>query len=384
MSNNATINPRTWVEISRPAMASNVAALQALLEPTVSLCAFVKSFAYGHDISLVTKLLGESGVTHVGVDSIDEALAVRAVAPEVAIFIMGMVPVERFNEVVSHDCVQNIYDEEGLRAIIDAAVKQQKVALINIEIETGLNRLGVIERVLVDLLRTIKNNPRSVKLVGLSTHLSSAEDVAEQHYVYAQEDSLQRALELCASYELSVPFVHCANSAATIFAPRVHDTMVRVGLALYGLWPSAELKLAVQRGRAFELQPVLSWKTKVVQIKDVPAGGAVGYDRTFITNRAIRVAVLPVGYWDGYDRGLSNKGKVLIHGRPCAVLGRICMNMMMVDVSEIAQVKAGDVVTLLGREGIGTVTAETIAEILGTINYEVVTRINPLIPRLVV
>ncbi|HCC83791.1 TPA: alanine racemase [Candidatus Uhrbacteria bacterium] len=384
MSSNVAKNPRTWVEISRIAMVSNVAALQALLEPTVSLCAFVKSFAYGHDISLTTKLLGESGVTHFGVDSLDEALAVRAVAPDAAIFIMGMVPAERFDEVVKHDCVQNIYDEEGLLAIIAAAVAKQKVALINIEIETGLNRLGVIERVLVDLLRTIKNNPRSVKLVGLSTHLSSAEDVAEQHYVYAQEDGLQRALELCASYELSVPFVHCANSAATIFAPRVHDTMVRVGIALYGLWPSAELRLAVQRGRAFELQPVLSWKTTVAQIKDVPAGGAIGYDRTFITNRAIRVAVLLVGYWDGYDRGLSNKGKVLIHGRPCAVLGRICMNMMMVDVSEIAQVKAGDIVTLLGREGIGMVTAETIAQELGTINYEVVTRINPLIPRLVV
>lgn len=365
-------------------MASNVANLQALLEPAVSLCAFVKSFAYGHDTSLVTKLLGESGVVHFGVDSIDEALDVRAAAPEAAIFIMGMVPVERFHEVVQHDCVQNIYDEEGLRAIIDAAVKQQKVALINIEIETGLHRLGVIERTLVDLLRTIKNNPRSVKLVGLSTHLSSAEDVVQQHYVYAQADALQRALELCVSYELSVPFVHCANSAATIFAPGVHDTMVRVGLALYGLWPSAELKLAVQRGRAFELQPVLSWKTKIAQIKDVPAGGAIGYDRTFITNRAIRVAVLPVGYWDGYDRGLSNKGKVLIHGRPCAVLGRICMNMMMVDVSDIAQVKAGDIVTLLGREGIGTVSAETIAQELGTINYEIVTRINPLIPRFVV
>lgn len=376
--------PRTWVEISRSAVAANVAILQGLLEPQVSLCAFVKSFAYGHDISLITKLLGESGVTHFGVDSIDEALAVRAVAPDAAIFIMGMVPAERFDEVVQHDCVQNIYDEEGLRAIIAAAVAQQKVALINIEIETGLNRLGVIERVLVDLLRTIKNNPRSVKLVGLSTHLSSAEDVAEQRYVYAQEDSLQRALELCASYELSVPFVHCANSAATIFAPRVHATMVRVGLALYGLWPSAELKLAVQRGRAFELQPVLSWKTKIAQIKDVPAGGAIGYDRTFITNRAIRVAVLPVGYWDGYDRGLSNKGRVLIHGRSCAVLGRICMNMMMVDVSEIAQVKAGDTAILLGREGLGLVTAETIAGELGTINYEVVTRINPLIPRLVV
>ncbi len=372
------------MEISRTALAANVALIQALLEPTVSLCAFVKSFAYGHNIELVTRLLGESGVTHFGVDSLDEALTVRKVAPDAAIFIMGMVPAERFNEVVKNDCVQNIYDEEDLAAIINAAIAEQKVALVNIEMETGLNRLGAADRVLADLLRIIKNNPRSVKLVGLSTHLSSAEDTAEQHFVYTQEDALQRALSICASYELIVPFVHCANSAATIFAPRVHDTMVRVGLALYGLWPSAELRLAVQRGRAFELQPVLSWKTKVAQVKDVPAGGAVGYDRTFITNRAIRVAILPVGYWDGYDRGLSNKGRVLLHGRPCAVLGRICMNMLMVDVSEIPQIKVGDTAILLGREGMSSVTAETIAQELGTINYEVVTRINSLIPRLVV
>ncbi len=382
MSTNSA--PRTWVEISRTAVAANIAALQGLLEPQVSLCAFVKSFAYGHDISLMTRLLVESNVSHFGVDSIDEALAVRAVAPEAAIFIMGMVPAERFADVVAHDCVANIYDEEGLLAIIAAAVKLQKVALINIEIESGLNRLGVVERVLIDLLRTIKNNSRSVKLVGLSTHLSSAEDVAEQRYVYAQQAALQAALELCATYDFTVPFVHCANSAATIFAPQVHCTMVRVGIALYGLWPSAELRLAVQRGRAFELQPVLSWKTRVAQVKDVPAGGAIGYDRTFITNRAIRVAVLPVGYWDGYDRGLSSKGKIILHGRACPILGRICMNMLMVDVSEIAQIKAGDVATLLGREGMSLITAETIAAEIGTINYEVITRINPLIPRLVV
>lgn len=375
---------RTWVEISRSALHANVRALQSLLNTTVSLCAFVKSNAYGHDIALTARLLHEAEVTHFGVDSLDEALVVRKICPDAAIFITGMVPSERLNEVITNQFVLDIYEEEFLLTMIDAASAAQKIALVNIEIESGLHRLGVMPRQTTSLLRIIKNAPRNVKLVGVSTHLSSAESVQGQPFVNAQNKALQDIVELCRTLGLEVPFIHIANSAATILSPHVHGTMVRPGIALYGLWPSQEMKLTVQRGRAFELQPVLTWKTRVAQVKDVPGGGAIGYDRTFIANRPMRIAILPVGYWDGYDRGLSNCGKVLIYGRPCPVVGRVCMNMLMVDVSAIPQVKPNDVATLLGREGMSAVTADEIAEKLDTIHYEVVTRIGAHIPRIVV
>lgn len=375
---------RTWVEISRTALEANVRTLQAQLGVQTTFSACVKGNAYGHDIALTTKALLEMGVTHFTVDSIDEALVVRRLSQDAVVFIVGMVPAERFREAVAAQFVVDVYDEEGLTAIIDSAVALQKIALINIEVETGLHRLGALPRVMLDFARLIKNNARSVKLVGLSTHLATAEDPAGQHYVDAQLAVLDRVQEDLSAYDIVAPYVHAANSAATIFRTATHCSMVRTGIALYGLWPGQELRIAVQRGRAFELRPVLSWKTTVAQVKDVQSGGAVGYDRTYTTNRPMRIAILPVGYYDGYDRALSSKGKVLVRGHVCPVVGRVCMNMIMVDVSTVPQVKPGDTVTLLGREGMGAVTADDVADAVGTINYEIITRINSTIPRIVV
>lgn len=375
---------RAWVEISRAALEANVRTLQGLLASTTTHCAVVKSFAYGHDSALVTRALLEFGVTHFAVDSIDEAFVIRRLSPDAVVFILGMVPTERFREAISAQFVLNIYDEDGLIAAVHEAVSLQMVALVNVEIETGLHRLGAMPRALLDLARLVKNNPRSVRVVGLSTHLATAEDPTAQQYVDAQVTALDCARQDFAAYDIVAPYVHVANSAATILRQPAHLTMVRTGIALYGLWPSQELRIAVQRGRAFDLRPVLSWKTLVAQIKDVPNGGAVGYDRTFVSNRPMRIAILPVGYWDGYDRRLSGRGKVLIRGRECSVVGRVCMNMIMVDISAIPQVKTGDVAVLLGREGMHTVSAEDLAETCGTINYEIVTCINPTIPRIIV
>ncbi|MEK7459017.1 MAG: alanine racemase [Patescibacteria group bacterium] len=375
---------RTWVEISRTALEANVRTLQAQLGADTTFSACVKGNAYGHDIALTTKALLEIGVTHFTVDSIDEAFVVRKLSHDAVIFIVGMTPIERFREAITAQFVLDIYDEDALNAAIADAVSLQKVALVNVEIETGLHRLGAMPRVLLDLARLIKNNPRNVKLVGLSTHLSSAENPQARHVVDEQLASLDHARADFAAYDIVAPYVHSANSAATILHPTTHETMVRAGIAVYGLWPSQEMRIAVQRGKAFELRPVLAWKCLVAQVKDVPSGGAVGYDRTYVTNRPMRVAVLPVGYYDGYDRKLSSKGKVLLRGRLCPVVGRVCMNMIMVDVSDIPQVKAGDVAVLIGREGMSSITADELADAIGTIHYEVVTRINPNIARIVV
>jgi len=177
-------------------------------------------------------------------------------------------------------------------------------------------------------------------------------------------------------------FIHASCSAAFMVIPDSRLLMNRTGLAIYGLWPSEGVR-QMMRLKGLELTPVLSWKTKIAQIKDIVAGDTVGYGRTFKADRPMRIAVLPVGYYDGYRRNLNNRGQVLINGRKCNILGNICMNMCMVDVSQIPQINVGDIATLLGRDGMNQITAEDLAQLYGTINYEVVTTINPLIPRVV-
>lgn len=376
---------RTWVEISRSALQHNVDGLRSLLSPDTVFCAVVKGNAYGHDATIICRVLLECGVTNFAVDSVDEALAIRALSTDATVFVMGMIASEQYKDCVQYSLIANIIDEESLTVIIAEAVRQQKVARINIEIETGLQRLGITLRKFSECCRAIVQSSRSVELTGLSTHLATADDVATgQTYVDQQADILREAYDMAAQSGLSPTYLHIANSAVTILRPQLQLTMIRAGIAVYGLWPSQELRLTVARGRAFELSPVLSWKTKIAQIKDVAPGSAVGYGRTFVANRPIRLAVLAVGYYDGYDRALSGQGTVLIHGRRCPIIGRICMSMCMVDVSALPHVKVGDIATLIGRDGMNVLTADDLAEKIGTIHYEVVTRINPLTPRTLV
>lgn len=380
----STAGLRTWVEISRESLLANRATLCATLTHDAVFAAVVKANAYGHDLALVVKTLSEAGQRTFCTDSLDEALVVRRIAPDADVIVLGMVPLERVREVISARCILTVVDEIMLAALRDEAVAQQTVARVNIDIETGLYRLGATQRALMDLARMLAANDRVLQLVGIMTHFATAEDVDEQDYVTAQMETLLAARDMLAAYGLQPPLVHASCSASTILRADTHGTMVRDGIALYGLWPDHELRLAVQRGRAFELRPALSWRTTIAQVKDVPNGATVGYGRSFIANRPMRIAVMPVGYWDGYDRGLSGKGKVLVKGYVCPVVGRVCMNMTMIDVSAIPQVKAGDVATLIGREGMHTVSADDLAATLGTIHYEVVTRINPLLPRILV
>lgn len=380
----STVGLRTWVEISRDAVLSNLATLRATLAPGAVFCAILKSNAYGHDLTTVAKVLLEAGQRHFGVDSLDEALAIRRLAPDAEIFVLGMIPPERLGEAIAARCIVSVVDEQTVLALRDAAVAQQTVARVNIEGETGLHRLGASSRVIVDIARVVLANERSLQIVGLMSHLATAEDVNAQDFVTMQSQRLHEAVELLAQYGIQPPYIHVACSAAVILRQDTHFSMVRSGIALYGLWPDHELRLAIQRGRAFDLRPVLSWRTRIAQVKDVQNGGSIGYGRTFVANRPMRIAVLPVGYWDGYDRGLSGKGKVLVKGYLCPVVGRVCMNMLMVDVSAVPQVRPGDVATLLGKESMHTVSADDMADLLGTIHYEIVTRINPILPRLLV
>jgi alanine racemase len=251
-----------------------------------------------------------------------------------------------------------------------------------VKIDTGTSRQGVMPDELEDFLLLMKRS-RNLRLEGISTHYSNIEDTLNHEYAELQIARFLSALEVVDTTVGRPPFIHTACSAAALLFSTTHFTMLRSGIALYGLWPSRETLLAAREkgGAVPDFRPVLTWKTKIVQIKTIPEGSFVGYGCSYKTMRKTVLGVLPVGYADGYDRGLGNRAHVLVGGRRAPVLGRICMNLCMVDLTDVPGAKLEDEVVLLGKSGDERISAETIADWTGTINYEVVTRISPLLPR---
>jgi len=298
---------------------------------------------------------------------------------------LGYVPLSLLEEAVRLDVRLTVYNYETIERLGRVTERLGKEAWLHVKVETGTNRQGVHREDLVDFIRAAQRFPR-LCVEGLSTHYANIEDVTEHHFAEYQLRNFVEACTLLESNGLHVPIKHTACTAATILFPRTLFNMVRVGIGLYGLWPSKETKIsALQAGIALnELEPVLTWKSRVVQIKWVKAGETIGYGCTDVATQDTRLAVLPVGYYDGYDRKLSSIGYVLVQGRRAPVRGRVCMNMIMVDVTSIPEACLEDEVVLLGRQGSDSISAEVMASKIGTINYEVVTRINPWLPRIVV
>ncbi len=382
----APVGAKTWLEISSQALRNNINALRGTLDPGVRFCAVVKANAYGHGIREVVGVAVEEGVDLFGVDSVDEAQIVRSLAPDATIFIMGMTVPERLPDVIGIRAIQTVYDIAGARAIKDAAKIVGLPALITLELETGLHRLGAEGRGLSDILDFLKQSAGEVYLVSVASHLASAEDAMSRPLTAAQ---YERFTVLCREIfhkGFTPEHYHIACSAAAILHELPHGTCVRFGIMMYGLWPSADVRREGTLGkRHADVKPVLAFKTRVAQVKDVAPGGGIGYGPAIVVNRTTRVAILPVGYYDGFDRKLAREGSVVIHGTRCPVLGRICMNMFMVDASNVpGTVTSGTEAVIIGRDGMHTITADDLAERLGTINYEVVTRLNPLLPRAVV
>lgn len=376
---------KTWVEISSAALAGNIENLRSVLAPGVEFCAVVKSNAYGHGLRETARLALRSGVKVFAVDNIDEALAVRVLDPACTIFILGTTLPGRFSEIVSGRMVQTVYDAETVTGLAEAARALGTHAFVNLKIETGLHRQGMDAREIESVREALKKAGDRVVVTGIGSHFASSEDVDHPEPTFAQMTEFETAVVRLAEHGIQPQYAHMACSAAALTKPDSQYNLVRFGIAFYGLWPSAGVRRAVTLGRQrVDLAPVLSWKTTIAQVKSVAPGAQIGYGGHFVVNRPMRIAVLPVGYYDGYDRRLSNRGEVIVRGTRCNVLGNVCMNMIMVDVSTVPAARAGDTVTLLGRDGMHAVTADDIAERIGTINYEVVTRINPLLPRLVV
>lgn len=345
--------------------------------------AVVKANAYGHGTAQVAKALVKSDADWFGVDSLREAEALRAAGAKKPILILGYTPLSDMKAAVRHGFSITIYNPESLRAASRAASTARK-AKVHIKIETGTSRQGVTDADLVKFAKLLKA-ARNVTVEGISTHYANIEDTTDSLYAMSQLTRFEEARAVLARNGVAPELSHTASSAAAILFPQTHFSMVRTGIALYGLWPSKETRIsAAAGGRKLALTPALSWKSVVAQVKSLAEGTPVSYGLTEKVTRDSKVAVVPVGYWDGYDRKLSSVGHVLIRGRLAKVLGRVCMNMFVVDVTDIPGVTLEDEVVLIGAQGKQVLSAEEVGAGAGTINYEIVTRINPTLPRILV
>ena len=375
-----------WVEVSEQAYAHNLRFFRRLVGPDVELAAVVKSNAYGHGFEQVASLAARHGADSFCVHSLDEALALRRAGFSRDVLIMGPVPPGRLGEVVEADFRLVLFNRESAVRLAELTAAAGRAVRVHLKLETGTHRQGIDERELEWFVGFLGRHPLLVA-EGAYTHFANIEDTTRHDYAEHQLERFRAAIRRLRTAGIEPPKRHAACSAATLVVPRTHLEMVRLGISQYGLWPSKETYLSYRLAHPEEeavLEPVLAWKTRVTQLKQVPAGRHVGYGCTYQTTRSTQVAVLPVGYADGYDRRLSNQAYVLVRGRRAPVRGRVCMNLTMVDVTDVPGVELGDEVVLLGRQGDQEITADHLAGLIGTINYEIVTRINPDLPRIVV
>jgi alanine racemase len=372
------VTSRTWVEIDMDAVLHNVRSIRAVTQKKAKIMAVVKADAYGHGVQEIAKILIESNqVDRFAVSMLDEAIEMRNSGITVPILVLGYTRPSRAQEIIAFDITQSIFDHELAQIISEEAVKMYAQARVHIKIDTGMGRVGFLPgyRAVKDIAR-IASLP-NVILEGIFTHFSCAGD-SDSTY----SDS-QLAFFLGIDNELKrigihIPIRHISNSAGIMAYQNAHLDMVRPGLILYGLYPSEHL----EQWSDLRIKPAMSFKTRIIQIKTLPQGASIGYDKTFTTQHETVVATLSAGYADGLSRRLSNTGHVLIAGQRCPIIGKICMDLCMVDISGIKQrVKLDDEAVIYGLQGTSSIRIEELAERSGQINYELCCIVGRRVPR---
>ena len=373
-----------WIEIGRRALAGNVRRFREMTGRK-RLLAVVKSNAYGHGLVAISRLALAEGIDWLGVHSAEEGAALRGAGIAAPVLILGPVAPGRREEAVRDGLRFTVYDRDTAEGLSSAAVRLGTKARVHLKLETGTNRQGLRPAEIAAFARRLARLP-GIEIEGLSSHFANIEDTTSLDYARRQMAQFAEGAALLRQAGFRIPIRHFAATGAAIVYPESRLDMIRLGIGLYGLWPSKETYLScrLRKRRPIVLKPVLSWRARIAQVKRVPKGAFIGYGCTFRTTRPTRLAVIPAGYADGYDRALSNTAHVLVRGKRAAVRGRIAMNFFTADVTDIPGAAAGDVVTLIGRDGRETVSADTLAALAGTINYEILARLNPEIPRLVV
>ena len=360
---------------SATAISHNIHAFRHLVGDRVLLMPVIKSNAYGHGMLEVARLCDKNKeVNRLCVVNMEEALELIAAGIRKPLVILSIYELDKIKiaAAIKKRVAFPLYTFEQAKILNAVGERVGKKAIVHLKIDVGTSRIGIRTEALAEFIKKIKKYIH-LHIEGIFSHFASSEENGE--YTKEQYKLFEQGIAILKKEGIVPPLQHIACSAAATLHHYSFCNAIRFGISLYGLHPSATTK------KTLSLKPALSWHSTIIQVKNVPTGAKVSYGGTHITKRPTKLAIIPVGYWDGYDRGFSNKAKVIVKGKRCPILGRVCMNMSMIDVTEVKNPKAGDRVTLLGKNGKAEITADELAAHIGTINYEVVTRVNPLIPR---
>ncbi|MGB8816272.1 MAG: alanine racemase [Minisyncoccia bacterium] len=367
---------RTWIEIDKKAIKHNYEIFRSLISPKCKMMSVVKSNAYGHNLTEFSKELEKLGVEYLGVDSVVEALALRKEGIKIPILVLGYTLPEMLEIASEKDISITVSNFVMLSEIKKLNLNKRKIK-IHIKADTGMSRHGFLENEVYKVLKEIKNN-KNISVEGLFTHFAMSKNPAFPSYTNYQIEKFNKWKKAFKEAGFK-PVCHASATSGTLLYNDAHFDMVRIGIGLYGIWPSKELQVICEK--SFSLKPILSWKTIIAEVKKMPKGTKVGYDCTETLLRESKIAVIPVGYWHGYPRALSGIGKVLVNDKECKILGRVCMDIIIIDVTDVKNVKVGDEVTLIGKDKKSEISADYLSGLLDASTYEFLTRINPLIKR---
>jgi alanine racemase len=379
--------PLIWAEIDLRAIAHNVRELRRITDTHACLMIAVKANAYGHGAVQVARTALENGADQLGVARIEEGLELRRAGISAPILIFGYTPAHLAPILVDHDLTASVFSLQGA-VNMNAALSKDRRLAVHLKVDTGMGRMGLLpdQRRCAD--EGVSPGPgsmeevsgiaglKNLRLEGLWTHFAVS-DEADKRYTRQQLQIFREFIQGIEARGLTAGIRHAANSGAIIDMPESHLDMVRAGISVYGLYPSRQVAM-----KKIDLRPALTLKARITHVKRVPAGTRISYGGTWQASRPTTIATVPVGYGDGYSRSLSNRGQMLVHGRCAPIVGRVCMDLTMIDVGHIDDVRMEDEVVLIGRQGDEAISADDVAAQLDTINYEVVTAIMSRVPRI--
>ncbi len=391
MNKNQIIDKRfAWAEINLTHLSHNLKIIRSFTaSKDTKVMAVVKADAYGHGAIEVSMRAIKCGVNALGVAIVEEGIELKKSGITVPIYVLGESPPEAVEEAIKHNLILNINSYKSAQFVSKECERIRKKVMININIDTGMNRIGINFKDAVSKILKIFSLP-NLKLEAISTHFSCAGS-SDDYYTEQQWKRFSEIIEKLKDTRIAIKNFHCANSAVFFKHKNMHLDMVRTGISVYGLNPYDEDYadwLDTEAGDAVSgLKPLLSLKTRITFIKEVPSGELISYCGTFKTKRDSIIATVPVGYADGYSRSLANKAMVLINGKSAPVVGNITMDQFMIDITDVAKeshINVGDEVILIGDSGGKKITADNIARLMNTINYEVVCMVKKRIPRIYV
>ncbi|MDO8671373.1 MAG: alanine racemase [Dehalococcoidia bacterium] len=360
----------TWAEIDLDALAHNVGEIRKAVGQDTGVMAVVKANAYGHGAVPISRAVIAAGASRLGVACVDEGIELRQAGIKAPILVMGYVPIWEAGALVQYGLVPTITSRELGKALSELASRSKFILPVHVKVDTGLSRFGLSPADTIAMVAYLRNLP-GVTIEGLWTHFASA-DEADKSFTLRQFAAFSALANLCPD----IPCRHVGASAVALDLPAMGLNLVRAGISLYGLYPSSEVSHAIY------LKPVLSLKSRIGRLTSLSIGDAVSYGRTWVATGPTRVALVPCGYADGLRRSLSNKGAVLIAGHRAPILGRVCMDQFVADVTGIPNVKVDDEVVLIGRQGAEEISVEEMASWSDTINYEIVCGISARVPRI--